>query len=437
MGQVLHTVAVLGHVHWARARLSRSLQTVASGGPGHEVLAGFARGISRGSPTIPDEANRSVAHGCRGHGIRRDTQCSRLDRWGPWNVVHARSLELATASRVHQPSRIVCRADGVNRRTEGAVATHWCERPSPSRRQPSRDAHREQLCLRKSPHDAGTPQAEDSTGRDGGTDPSRMASVRHEQVRGWVVETIPVWRPPDPAAAVAFRSGWNEGAVRRFSVSTPRRASVLPTHGDVSGDGLPLGQGRSAATVPACGPDWRSRIEAQDDASPGDLVDTGLAAPTMASSSAATSQSGRAAGSTTTRGLVGAAELEPSMAPADGRSQPVTTRGRRRMQLSATGVAHVERIAGPTPGASQAAQLVAEYAWSERTKATRNQQWKTWLYFCDEDGRPPLTVTEAHFVSFLGWLMLERQRGGRQIGSTSVPQYMSAVRQMQLTLTGV
>lgn len=68
---------------------------------------------------------------------------------------------------------------------------------------------------------------------------------------------------------------------------------------------------------------------------------------------------------------------------------------------------------------------------------TRNQQWNTWLEFCEEDGRRPLPVTEAHFVAFIGWLTLERGRGGHQICSSSVPQYMSAVRQMQLTLTGV
>lgn len=80
--------------------------------------------------------------------------------------------------------------------------------------------------------------------------------------------------------------------------------------------------------------------------------------------------------------------------------------------------------------------MVADYAWSVRKMLTQNLQRKVWLQFCNSDGRHPLSVSEAPFVVFFGWLMLKQQRDGHQITSVSIPQYLSAVRQMQLTLTG-
>jgi len=67
---------------------------------------------------------------------------------------------------------------------------------------------------------------------------------------------------------------------------------------------------------------------------------------------------------------------------------------------------------------------------------SRNSQWGAWLSFCDDEDRVPLPVTEAHLVAFVGWLAVERERGRRSVGSSSIPQYISAVRQMQLLLTG-
>lgn len=45
-------------------------------------------------------------------------------------------------------------------------------------------------------------------------------------------------------------------------------------------------------------------------------------------------------------------------------------------------------------------------------------------------------MTEGSLVAFIGWLRLERDRNGRKAGAASLPQYLSAVRQMQLVLTG-
>ena len=82
-------------------------------------------------------------------------------------------------------------------------------------------------------------------------------------------------------------------------------------------------------------------------------------------------------------------------------------------------------------------RLLEQYAWSDRTDASRHSQWRAWLEFCASDDLPVLPVTDAHFLSFVGWLGVEREAGRRSVGSASIPQYLSAVRQMQLLLTGV
>ena len=91
---------------------------------------------------------------------------------------------------------------------------------------------------------------------------------------------------------------------------------------------------------------------------------------------------------------------------------------------------------GHTAATAMTARLLEQYAWSDRTGLSRHSQWRAWLAFCDCDNRPVLPVTEAHLLSFVGWLGAEREAGRRSVGSASIPQYLSAVRQMQLLLTG-
>lgn len=83
-----------------------------------------------------------------------------------------------------------------------------------------------------------------------------------------------------------------------------------------------------------------------------------------------------------------------------------------------------------------AASLVRQYAWSTRTESTRNSQWLAWVEFCEQEGRPLLPATEAHFVAYVGWLMGERIAERRSVSSRSLPQYFSAVRTMHSTLLG-
>lgn len=67
---------------------------------------------------------------------------------------------------------------------------------------------------------------------------------------------------------------------------------------------------------------------------------------------------------------------------------------------------------------------------------SHGSQWNPWLDFFDEDRRFPLPATEGYLVAFIERLKLGRKRGDRCVGSLSVPQYLSAVRRMHLTLTG-
>lgn len=108
----------------------------------------------------------------------------------------------------------------------------------------------------------------------------------------------------------------------------------------------------------------------------------------------------------------------------------------RLATLSAGAAAQIGSVAGSSESARHAAELVAQYAWSERTESSRQSQWKAWVEFCTEDDRQPIPVTEGNLVAFIGWLKLSRERGTRQVGVTSIPQYVSAVRRMHELYTG-
>lgn len=92
---------------------------------------------------------------------------------------------------------------------------------------------------------------------------------------------------------------------------------------------------------------------------------------------------------------------------------------------------------GVTSSAMEATEeLVKEYASSSRTMRSRGSQWKEWIDFCKEDRSNTFPVKEGHMVAFIGWIQLARERGDRCLSSYSVPKYLSAVRKMNLTLTG-
>lgn len=74
--------------------------------------------------------------------------------------------------------------------------------------------------------------------------------------------------------------------------------------------------------------------------------------------------------------------------------------------------------------------MCIEFSWSERTTRTRNFQWKAWIQICASDGRVPLLVTEAHLMTFLGWIRNEREYNRRIISRRLISNYRSALRQM-------
>lgn len=73
-------------------------------------------------------------------------------------------------------------------------------------------------------------------------------------------------------------------------------------------------------------------------------------------------------------------------------------------------------------GAEAAADMLAEYGWSERTWKNRSSQLRKWIAFCDDEGRKALPAEEGDVLAFIGYLSLE----GR-VGPASAPQYVSAV----------
>ena len=100
-----------------------------------------------------------------------------------------------------------------------------------------------------------------------------------------------------------------------------------------------------------------------------------------------------------------------------------------------------------TPSTRRIRSLLRDFAWSGRNLGTRASQWSCYVQFCDEEGRAPLTATEAQILAFVGWLANERdaargtataepQSGRRDVSTVSLPQYISAVRHMHMKLLG-
>ena len=85
----------------------------------------------------------------------------------------------------------------------------------------------------------------------------------------------------------------------------------------------------------------------------------------------------------------------------------------------------------------KAAFLRRDFAWSVRTVSSGNSQCKCWVEYYDAARLAPMPVSGAHLIGFIGWLAQEREANRRRVGSTSLPQYISAMRQMQQVSMGV
>lgn len=48
-----------------------------------------------------------------------------------------------------------------------------------------------------------------------------------------------------------------------------------------------------------------------------------------------------------------------------------------------------------------------------------------------------MTVTEGNILVFIGWLAVLLERDRHQVGASAIKQYLRAIRQMQMLVTGV
>jgi len=258
-----------------------------------------------------------------------------------------------------------------------------------------------------------------------------------QQVCRRPIATLLPRRLADKEAAKAFRSGWNEANERRFSLSSSRRTSEVRSTTGLRRTVRRLGPGTSPTVVPTSGLDLLNPSQAQEQPFPSDTPDSGLAEATMAQRSVENEQQSGEIGRSVRSTVGSPPQAEPEVAPVNAGNQPLS-RGRSQGRMALADAA-LRRMGTqvPTPGILRSMQLISDFAWSGRTAASRQSQWKAWVEFCTADERPVLPATEAHFIAFVGWLTSERESGRRSVSSTSLPQYFSAVRQMQITLIGI
>lgn len=289
----------------------------------------------------------------------------------------------------------------------------------------------------KSTYDAGAASSEICLGQERNSYSFGMDSLCGEQVRRCAVATLLPRRLADTEAASAFRRGWNDGSERRFPLSAGGRAPNVRTQASIPRIVEPM-EPRRSPTLVSCGrPDTGDAPQAPRDARASVIAHPEVAAsglvPQGVTNGIASARTGRS-----TAGDMGwASSAQPELeAPAGGSEPRIGTRAAGRMVLAD---AALERMGAlrPTRGLLRSSQLLADFAWSTRTERSRNSQWKAWVEFCTAENRALLPATEAHFVAFIGWLASEREARRRQVGSSSLAQYFSAVRQMQVILTGV
>lgn len=120
------------------------------------------------------------------------------------------------------------------------------------------------------------------------------------------------------------------------------------------------------------------------------------------------------------------------MAAAPAVNQPVTTHYAAREEMRVTVYERVSVVEGY--------MAVAISGTGGRFRLERKNNLKTQLsvevmgLFLSLIEALSLPVTEAHMIDFVGWLNLWGEKGTRNVSSTSIPQYFSAVRHIQMAL---
>jgi hypothetical protein len=308
---------------------------------------------------------------------------------------------------------------------------------------------------REQAHDEGAEAVETSPGQYGNYYRLAMVTVGCESVRRRPVATISPRRPQSAAAAQAFRSGWDEGANRCVPISPIGGAPSFHAQTSVLGTRILMVRSNDPASVPATGSDGAGSAEVESDQGPSGIIDARLALATLAPACDRYGNSGdQAAGSPSGGlGLEANAEQQLEIADVGGQHAPrseekeiqkddqrVTRSARRceaaRVVYNQVDISLARLFPSVTPATARVTELLQSYAWSGRTLGSRTSQWFCWLEFCAADGHDAIPVTEAKLLGYIGWLTSERECGRRRVSSSSLPQYMSAVRSMHLMLVG-
>ena len=246
-------------------------------------------------------------------------------------------------------------------------------------------------------------------------------------------------RPPrlaDTEAASAFLRGWHEGSERRVPLSASWRAPDVRPSTSIPRIVEHMESRRSPAVVFSGRLDTGDAPQAPRDTRASVIVDPKVASSGLVSQCVTDGNESGGTGRAAAGDMGSASSRQPELEASVSRGEPrIGARAAGRMDLAD---AAFERIGAlrPTPGLLRSSVLLADFTWNTRTGRSRNSQWKVWVEFCRQEKRALLPATEAHFVAFIGWLASEREAQPRQVSSSSLPQYFSAVRQMQVILTG-
>lgn len=274
----------------------------------------------------------------------------------------------------------------------------------------------------------------------------RVDTFSSEQVCRRFVATVTTRRPPDPAAAVAFRSGWYGSTNKLLYVSPSRRASSAFATASIQRASFRLGSQHHEAPLSTDRLDTTDSAEARLESGSGSAHHPIMASATMVRKSNSPSDAHNGAALSTGADMARGEEDQPTLEDINSRGEPSEgsqtprirmKRAQTTLQLTDAAMTRLANDAGVLAASAKARELVRDYAWSGRTLSTRSSQWRAWVEFCETETQNPLPISEAHLVGFIGWLALEREAGRRNVSSTSIPQYLSAARQMQIALTGL
>lgn len=435
LGQVLYAITVLGHDK--EPERTRTLPDKPPEYPGSAHMEVSHSAGANGPPYGPSPTFSIHTYGRRRHGVRRDVKFQGLSARGARGLGGARSLELERSGCQYKLQGVEGYSNGPHRILGSENHLRRAQRPAAASGQSPGGAHHQFFRLGQPPHDARASQVEIGPGCARTPHPNRMDTLCCQSVCRLPLATLPPRRLTDTAASSAFRAGWNESTSGRVPVSSSWRTPSLPPRAIVQGVGSRLGPTRGPLALPTGRPHRADGPQAASHGSPSPIIDTGLAAAAVARSGQTNIEEGASNSGEPIRALDGASQAEPQVAAITSGSQPrVSTRSNRRMALAAAAAQRPVASRQLSRGSAMSRRLLSEYAWSERTLTSRNSQWQTWLEFCSSDNWAVLPVTEAHFISFVGWIASEREAGRRRISAVSIPQYLSAVRQMQLVLHG-